>query len=241
MTPAHIDALIARDRRAASHRDRHHPHPPRPQPRLAAAEGGDRRADHRLRAARARRSSARAPMRRSTATMRPIGCWPMASGRGRGLDADRGRDAGPHLQPSLLRAARDQGVVHRRSCDGLVDQHRLAAGWRHGRLYGQPRQADAARRPHLLSGAWRSGRHAAPAGARHDRPPQAARGADPAAAPRSSRRDPRDGRAHVCRDRPAALPRRRAIGAGPSDRSARPRAGRRARRCLGDLGLGNSG
>ena len=58
---------------------------------------------------------------------------------GRGLDARRGGDAGPHLQPSLLRARRDRRAVHRRSCHGLVDHRRLAARRRHGRLYGEPR------------------------------------------------------------------------------------------------------
>ena len=59
------------------------------------------------------------------------------------LDADRGRDARPHLEPPLLRARRDRRAVHRRSRDGLVDHRRRAARRRHGRLYGKPRQAAA--------------------------------------------------------------------------------------------------
>ena len=59
-----------------------------------------------------------------------------------------------------------------------------AARRRHGRLYGEPRQVAAARRPHLLSGARPGGDQAAAIGARDDRPPDAARAADLEAAAR---------------------------------------------------------
>ena len=68
----------ARDRRTAGRRDHVHPHPPRPQPGGAAA----RRARPARRSSAARRwrwrRSARAPTRRSTATMRPTACSPTA-------------------------------------------------------------------------------------------------------------------------------------------------------------------
>ena len=89
----------------AGRRDPVHPHPPRPQPGRRAAQGGDRRADRRLRAARLDDDGPRAdaafdPDYRA----RPrAGRWRRRGGRR--LDARRGRDPRPYLQPSRLRAA----------------------------------------------------------------------------------------------------------------------------------------
>ena len=90
---------------------------------------------------------------------------------------DGRRDARPHLQPSLLRISRR--VVQRRPCDGLVDDGRRAARRRHGGLHGKPRQAAAARRPRLLSGARARRDQPAAICAAPGRPSDAAREADP--------------------------------------------------------------
>ena len=91
---------------------------------------------------------------------------------------------GPHQQPSLFRVRRC--AVHRRPCHGLVNHGGGAPGRRHGRLYAKPRRASAARRPHLLSGAWTGGDQSCPARPRHDRPSTAAGAANSAAGRRTA-------------------------------------------------------
>ena len=82
-----------------------HPHPSRPSP---GGRGARRRRPARRSSAARRwrwRASGRAPTPPSTSTMRPTGCWPTARrSRSTAEAADGGGDAGPHLQPSLLRA-----------------------------------------------------------------------------------------------------------------------------------------
>ena len=92
---------------------------------------------------------------------------------------NRGRDAGAHLEPSLLRSWRR--LVQRRPCHGLVDDRRRPARRRHGRLHAEPRQAQAARRPRLLSGARTRGDQTAAICPAPDGSPDAAREADPEA------------------------------------------------------------
>ena len=68
------------------------------------------------------RMTARAPTPRSISIMRPTACWRTASRlSGEGWTLAGGRDARPHLEPSLLRAGRERRLVHRRPCHGLVD------------------------------------------------------------------------------------------------------------------------
>ena len=56
--------------------------------------------------------TARAPTPPSISTMRRTGCSPTASAlEGEGWTLERGGDARPHLQPSLLRARRATGVL----------------------------------------------------------------------------------------------------------------------------------
>ena len=52
--PEHVEAILAAHAGRADRGDPVHPHPSRPQPGEPAARRGDRRADRRLRAARAR-------------------------------------------------------------------------------------------------------------------------------------------------------------------------------------------
>ena len=147
-------------------------------PLRAAGEGRPAR-----RSSAARRSpwkaSARAPMRRSTATMRRTGCCRRRSVEVDGRSSSRSRRRATRPTTSASRVG--DALVHRRPCDGLVDHRRRSAGRRHGRLHGQPRETAAARRPHLLSGAWAAGDQPAAICPRADRPPDAAREADPAA------------------------------------------------------------
>ena len=133
--PEHLDALETRDRRPAGGGDHVHPHPPRPQPRRAAAGGTDRRADHRLRAAGARNgrpARRRVVRRRLSARSR---ARRRRDGRGRRQADHRGRDAGPHIQPFVLRLR--GRLADRRPCDGLVDHGRRPARRRHGGIYAQ--------------------------------------------------------------------------------------------------------
>ena len=149
-----------------------------------------RRPARRSSAARRSRSrmTARAPTPPSISTIAPDRV--LADGEalaGDGWALARGGDAGPHLQPSLLRARRDGRPVHRRSCHGLVDHRGLAARRRHDRLYGEPRSAARPRRRGLSSRPRPGGRQAAPPRPRADRPPPDAREADPDAARRRGR------------------------------------------------------
>ena len=192
----------------ADRRDPVHPHPPRPQPGEPAARCGD--AARRSSAALRSRSTmtARAPTPPSISTMRRIAC--SADGEaldGRRLAADGGGDAGPHLQPSLLRAGRHRRPLHRRSCHGLVDHRGVAARRRHDALHAEPRPAARPRRPGLSSRARPGGRQAAQPCPRPDRPPPDAREADPEAARRRGGADPDDGRDHVPGHRSAAVSR----------------------------------
>ena len=93
-----------------------------------------------LRSSAARRlrskRSARAPTPRSTATIGPTAC--LQDGETVEVDGRRdhcGRDAGPHIEPPVLRLARRP--VHRRPCHGLVDDRGRPAGRRHGRLHAR--------------------------------------------------------------------------------------------------------
>ena len=106
-------------------------------------------------------------------------------------------------------------LVQRRPCDGLVDHRRRPARRRHGRLHGEPGQAAAARRPHLLPGARAAGDQSGAISARPDRPPDAAREADAGHGRRGAERDPRDRRRRLSGARSAAGGRGRRVGARP--------------------------
>ena len=148
--PEHIDALDRSGRRPAGRRDHVHAYAPRPQPGCARRW----RSDRALRSSAARRSrwkrSVREPMRRSMASTSPD----RVLDDGDALEVDGEAVvavATPGHTSNHLCYAYRAGAVHRRPCDGLVDDCRGPAGRRHGRLYGEPRQAAAPRRPHLLS------------------------------------------------------------------------------------------
>ena len=163
--PEHLDAIESRDRRPIGRGDHVHPHPPRPQPGRAPA----RRPRPARRSSAARRCSSRRPARSMPAFDADY-VPDRVLVDGEALEVD-GRKLvavatpGPHLQPSLLRLERR--AVHRRSCDGLVDHRGRPARRRHGRLYGEPGKAAAARRPHPLSRARAAGDQAQPICARH--------------------------------------------------------------------------
>ena len=151
--PEHVEAILAALGRPQSGGDCLHPHPPRPFARRAA--------------------------RSQAATGAPIiGCAPLALesigpradasfdkqyapdkvlADGEAIEFDGGKRlvavATPGHTSNHLCFAFGGRAVHRRSCDGLVDHRGRAARRRHGGLYAEPRQAPAARRPHLLSGA----------------------------------------------------------------------------------------
>ena len=123
--------------------------------------------------------------------------------------------------------------VQRRSCDGLVDQRHRAARRRHGGLYGLARQAAGAARRALLADAW-SGDHRAAAHVRafiaHRR---RARGRDLDCLKAGiGTVDAMVERLYVGLE-PRAAPRRRALGAGASDRPDRPGHRRRRRAANG--------
>src|SRR3569623_94895 len=145
------------------------------------------------------------------------------------LAAIAGRPVAAIVITHTLRGARDQSLVHRRACNGLVDHDRLAARRRHGGVCRQPDQAPEPRRPNLLPRARRPGDSPATAGARADRASQAARGPDIAPARRRAAHDSGDGRQDVCWDRPAPVSRRGAIGTRAFDRAAGAWGGRRKR------------
>ena len=69
------------------------------------------------------------------------------------VDAGGRAHAGAHLEPSLLHAGGRACALLGRSRHGVVDHGGLAAGWRHGRLYGLARKAQGARRGDLLADA----------------------------------------------------------------------------------------
>ena len=94
-----------------------------------------RRADRRLRSAgpgNGRPARRRVVRRRLSARPRARG---RRGDRGRRQAGHRGRDPRAHIQPFVLRLRRC--LVHRRSCDGLVDHRRRPARRRHGRLYAR--------------------------------------------------------------------------------------------------------
>ena len=126
----------AGDRRTPGRGDHVHPHPPRPQPGGAAA-GRARPARRSSAARRSRwRRSARAPTPRSTATMRPTACSTTAK-RSRSTAKPSTAVATPGHTSNHLCFAYGGALVHRRPCDGLVDDRRRSARRRHGRLYAR--------------------------------------------------------------------------------------------------------
>ncbi len=98
-------------------------------------------------------TAGRAPTRGSMAIIRPTGC----SQDGEAIDVDghaRSSPSPPRATRRTICASLIEGALFtRRPCDGLVDDRGRPARRRHGRLHGEPRQAAAARRPDLLSGA----------------------------------------------------------------------------------------
>ena len=102
--PEHVEAHRRGARRAAAGR-----RSPAPTPTATIARRAGRlppRPGRRSSAARrsASTASGRAPMPASTATMRPTACWRRRGDRVDGERADRGGDAGAHVEPSVLRA-----------------------------------------------------------------------------------------------------------------------------------------
>ena len=146
--PEHLDALergIGGRRVVAimcthTHRD----HSPAARP-LAER---DRRADHRLRAARAGDVGPRAD-----AAFDGDYAPDRVLEDGEAIEVD-GKPviavATPGHTSNHLCFAYRRRAVHRRPCDGLVDDRCRAARWRHGRLHAKPRQAAAARRPRSI-------------------------------------------------------------------------------------------
>ncbi len=83
---------------------------------------------------------------------RRTACWPTAT-RSRSTAKPVTAVATPGHTSNHLCFAYRGALVQRRPCDGLVDDRGRSARRRHGRLHGEPRQAAAARRSGLLSGA----------------------------------------------------------------------------------------
>ncbi len=133
--PEHLDALEKAIAGRAGRRDHVHPHPPRPQPGVAPAGASDRRADRRLR--RAGAGNGRPARRRRVRRRLPARSGPVRWRRGGGRrQAHRGgRDARPHLEPSVPRLR--GRAADRRPCDGLVDHRRGPARRRHGGVYAR--------------------------------------------------------------------------------------------------------
>ena len=201
--PEHLDALeqaiggrpVAAIMCTHTHRD----HSPAARP-LAER---DRRADHRLRAAGAGNASARAPTRRSTATMRPTACSPTAR-RSRSTASrssrSRRRATPPTICASLIGGALFTGdhvmgwsttvvvppdgdmAAYMASLDKLRQRDDRIYYPAHGPAVTNPQQYVAA----------------------PDRPPDAAREADPEAGRRAAARHPGHRRQRLSRARPAA-------------------------------------
>ena len=211
--PEHVEALLdglAGERVThilITHTHRDH------SPAAAAVQGGDRRADLRLRPA-CRRTARRARGR----GRRRLGLRPRCRrarrrrDRRRGLALRGGAHARPHLEPSLLRAARQGILFSGRPCHGLVDQRHRAARRQHGRLYGLARQIAAVAATRSI------GRPTGPRSpsrsvmsAPLSRIAASAKPASWTASPPASA-DRRDGRAALCR------PRRQTCAARPAAR-----------------------
>ena len=127
-----------------------------------------------------------------------------------GLHARSDHHAGPHRQPHGLCAQGIECAVLRRSCDGLVDLDRRAAGRRDERLHEFAAQAD---RPHgrdLLSRPRQSDQGRAAFRAQLHPPSRRPRGIDPAPARKRRGRYPDAGARDLYRDRSAAHGRGRA-------------------------------
>ena len=143
-----------------------------------------------------------------------------------------GDDARPHRQPHGLRVQGTRSAVLRRSRDGVVDLDRGAAGRRHERLHGLAAETLTPHRAALSARPWRAGARRAGLRARLHRAPARARSLHPASARQGRSRYPGHREGGLYRARSPPHRRRRAVDAGASGRSGRPRHRRNRRAAI---------